>query len=92
MNSGTSAVRWRLVPSKSDKRLSRIAAICVPMIPYGLTDLLPAITREPDECPRCDTTLQLNNGLCLLCLLQAGLTEDGDSRTESLDTLLSEIG
>ena len=46
---------------------------------------------EPDECPQCDAALRVNNGLCLLCLLQAGLTEDEDSRSESLDTLLSEI-
>ena len=61
------------------------------MIRYAFTDLLPAITREPDECPRCNTALRLNNGLCLLCLLQAGLTEDEDTRSGSLDTLLSEI-
>ena len=54
----------------------------------GFTDLLPAITHEPDECPRCDTAFRLNNGLCLLCLLQTGLTEAGDSRSESLDTVL----
>ena len=62
-----------------------------PMIIYGFTDLVPAITNEPEECSRCDTALRVNNGLCLLCLLQAGLTEDEDSRSGSLDTLLSEI-
>jgi hypothetical protein len=46
---------------------------------------------EPDECARCDTALRVNGGLCLLCLLQAGLTEAEASRSESLDTLLSEI-
>ena len=61
------------------------------MILHGFTDLLPAITHEPDDCPRCDTALSVNNGLCLLCLLQAGLTEDEDSRSGSLDTLLFEI-
>ena len=58
---------------------------------YAFTDLLPAITHEPDECPRCDTALQVNNGLCLLCLLQAGLTEDEDSGSESLEALLWKI-
>ena len=58
---------------------------------YGFTDLHPAITDELDECPRCDTALQVNNGLCLLCLLQAGLTEDKDPGSESLEALLSEI-
>ena len=58
---------------------------------YAFTDLLPAITHEPDECPWCDTALRVNNGLCLLCLLQAGLTEDESSGGESLEALLSEI-
>jgi hypothetical protein len=61
------------------------------MIYDGFTDLLPAITHELGECPQCDTAFHVNNGLCLLCLLQAGLTEDGDSGSESLDTHLSEI-
>jgi hypothetical protein len=61
------------------------------MILYGVTDLHTAITHELGECPRCDTALRVNNGLCLLCLLQTGLTEVEDSRSESLDTLLSEI-
>ena len=61
------------------------------MILYGVTDLHTAITHELDECPRCDTALRVNNGLCLLCLLQTGLTEAEDSRRESLDTLLSEM-
>ena len=54
-------------------------------------DLLPAIPDKPDECPRCDTALRVNNGLCLLCLLQAGLTEDEDYGSENLEALLSEI-
>jgi hypothetical protein len=61
------------------------------MILYRFTDLLPAITHEPDGCPRCDTALRVNNGLCLLCLLEAGLTEDEHSGSESLDKLLFEI-
>lgn len=58
---------------------------------YAFTDLLPAITHEPDECPRCKTALCVNNGLCLLCLLQAGLSEDEYSRSESLEAPLCEI-
>ena len=61
------------------------------MIIYGFTDLLPAMTHELAECPRCAAAVRMNNGLCLLCLLQAGLTEDGDSGSESLAALLSEI-
>ena len=50
------------------------------------TDLL-----EQGECPRCDTALRMNNGHCLLCLLQTGLTEDEDSGSESLEALFSEF-
>ena len=57
----------------------------------AITDLLPEVTHEPDECPQCDAAMRLNNGLCLLCLLQAGLTEDADSGSESIEGLLSEI-
>jgi hypothetical protein len=62
-----------------------------PMTLYAFTDLLPAITHEPDECLQCETALRVNNGLCLLCLLQTGLTEDEDSGSESLEALLSEF-
>ena len=61
------------------------------MILYGFPDLLPAMTHELDECPQCDAAVRMNNGLCLLCLLQAGLTEDKDPGSESLEALLSEI-
>ena len=56
------------------------------------SDLLPAMIRhELDECTRCDAAVRMNNGLCLLCLLQAGLTEDEGSGSESLEGLLSEF-
>ena len=58
---------------------------------YGLTDSLATITRQPNECPHGHIPLRVSNGLCLGCLLQAGLTEDEDSGSESLDALLSEI-
>jgi hypothetical protein len=61
------------------------------MILYGFTDLLPAMTDDLDECPQCDAAVRMNNGLCLLCLLQAGLTEDKDPGSESLEAFLTEI-
>jgi len=57
----------------------------------GLTDSHAAITHRPNECPHCQNALRVSCGLCLLCLLQAGLTEDEDFGSESLDTLLSQI-
>jgi hypothetical protein len=58
---------------------------------YGLTDSLATITRQPNECPHCHSALRVSSGLCLRCLLQAGLTEDEDSGSESLDAVLCEI-
>jgi hypothetical protein len=58
---------------------------------YGLTDSLATITRQPNECPHCLTALRVSSGLCLRCLLQAGLTEDENSESECLDALRSEI-
>jgi hypothetical protein len=47
---------------------------------------------EDDECPHCYGVVRVHhNGLCLGCLVQAGLTEDEGSEIENLDTLLSEI-
>jgi hypothetical protein len=56
---------------------------------FGFTDSLG--TNEPDECPHCRSVLHVGSGLCLRCLLQAGLTEDKDASGEKLEVLLSEI-
>jgi hypothetical protein len=57
----------------------------------AFNDSLQAIPDQLDECPQCDTALRVNNGLCLLCMLQVGLTEDEDLGSASLEALLSEI-
>ncbi len=58
----------------------------------GLTNSLSAASQEDDECPHCCGVVRVHhNGLCLGCLVQAGLTEDEGSESENLDTLLSEI-
>jgi hypothetical protein len=41
---------------------------------FGLTDLPAAYQTE--ECPKCHSAFQVSTGLCLRCLLQAGLGED----------------
>jgi hypothetical protein len=56
---------------------------------FGLTDL--PTSHEPDECPHCDGALHVASGLCLRCLLQAGLSEDQDTGSENLEVPLSEI-
>ncbi|HEY4270930.1 MAG TPA: hypothetical protein VGM65_02920 [Candidatus Udaeobacter sp.] len=58
---------------------------------HGFTDSLAASTSQPNECPHCHTAVRVSNGLCLRCLLQAGLTEDEDPGRESLDALLFEM-
>jgi hypothetical protein len=58
---------------------------------YGLTDSHATITHQPNECLHCENAFRVSCGLCLRCLLQAGLTEDEESGSESLDTLLSQI-
>jgi hypothetical protein len=49
------------------------------------------MTLQPDDCPHGHAVLHVSDGLCLGCLLQAGLIEDEDSGSESLDALLSEV-
>jgi len=56
---------------------------------FGFTDSLG--THERDECPHCRSVLRVGSGLCLQCLLQAGLTEDKNASGENLEALLSEI-
>jgi hypothetical protein len=58
----------------------------------GLTDSFSANPHERDECPHCCSMVRVHhNGLCLGCLVQAGLTEDEEPGNENLDALLSEI-
>jgi hypothetical protein len=55
---------------------------------FGLTDSF--ATDKPDECPHCEGALHVASGLCLRCLLQAGLAEDKDTGGENLNALPSE--
>jgi len=58
----------------------------------SLTDPLSATSHDQDECPHCCSVVRVHhNGLCLGCLVQAGLTEHEGSESENLDALLSEI-
>ena len=58
----------------------------------GYTDSLSATPHEDDECPHCCGVVRVHhNGLCLGCLVQAGLTDDESSESDNLDNLLSEI-
>ena len=57
---------------------------------FGFTDSLGM--HEPDECPHCCGVFRVASGLCLRCLLEAGLTEGKGTSSENLEaSLLSEI-
>ena len=47
----------------------------------GLTDSLAAVSSPPRECPVCHNTSQISHGLCLGCLLHAGVAEENSDAT-----------
>ena len=53
----------------------------------GLTDSIADISSAPQECPACHNTPHISRGLCLSCLLHAGMTEDSCDATSFADTL-----
>ncbi len=54
---------------------------------FGFTDSLPA--HQLEECPQCHSAVHVASGLCLRCLLQAGLAEGKQLRGQNLGVLLS---
>ena len=56
----------------------------------GLSDSMASALPEPRPCPRCKVSAHIAGGLCVGCLLEAGLDPD-DGETESLDALLAEV-
>jgi serine/threonine protein kinase/tetratricopeptide (TPR) repeat protein len=57
----------------------------------GLTDSLANVVREVAKCNRCDGVSRLANGLCLGCLMQAGLDDQDEEHAESLQSILTKI-
>jgi len=56
----------------------------------GLTDSLADLSSLPKECPACHSTSHISHGLCLGCLLQAGVSgENSDAAgfAEALDEI-----
>src|SRR5436190_610097 len=59
---------------------------------FGLSDSLAGIIENPPKCPDCLTTTRLGRGLCVNCLLNAGLDQNKVAdEIESLDALLEAI-
>ena len=56
----------------------------------GLTDSLGNLVGEPVRCPECGGLPRLANGLCLTCLLQAGL-ESSEESGENFVSLLAKV-
>jgi serine/threonine protein kinase/tetratricopeptide (TPR) repeat protein len=57
----------------------------------GLTDSVANLVQEPVKCAGCGGVSRLANGLCLSCLLQAGLDPRDESCQESFASVLSKI-
>jgi len=56
----------------------------------GLSDSIASVIDDPRPCPHCDSSSHIAGGLCVGCLLEAGL-DPADESADSLDALLSEI-
>jgi serine/threonine protein kinase len=46
---------------------------------------------ERTECGKCGATMQLDNGVCVNCLLQRGLETDGEVSKAAYETVLDEL-
>ena len=57
----------------------------------GLTDSVANLVQEPVKCAECGGVSRLANGLCLSCLMQAGLDPRDESCHESFASVLSKI-
>jgi serine/threonine protein kinase/tetratricopeptide (TPR) repeat protein len=57
----------------------------------GLSDSIASVIADPPQCPHCDSSSQIVDGLCVGCLLQSGLEPDDECAPESLVSALAEI-
>jgi serine/threonine protein kinase/tetratricopeptide (TPR) repeat protein len=57
----------------------------------GLSDSLASVIADPRQCPHCDSSSQIGDGLCVGCLLQTGLDPDDECAPETLVSALAEI-
>ena len=56
----------------------------------GLSDSIASVIADPPQCPHCDSSSHVAGGLCVGCLLQSALTNDGCA-PEALVSALAEI-
>jgi serine/threonine protein kinase/tetratricopeptide (TPR) repeat protein len=57
----------------------------------GLSDSIASVITDPAQCPHCESSSHIAGGLCVGCLLQAGLDPDDDCAPEALVSALAEI-
>ena len=57
----------------------------------GLSDSIASVLDDPRPCPHCDSSSHIAGGLCVGCLLEAGLDPADESESESLTGILAEI-
>jgi serine/threonine protein kinase/tetratricopeptide (TPR) repeat protein len=57
----------------------------------GLSDSIASVIADPPQCPHCDSSSQIVDGLCVGCLLQAGLDPDDECAPEMLVSALAEV-
>ena len=57
----------------------------------GLSDSIASVIADPPQCPHCDSSSQVVDGLCVGCLLQAGLEPDDECAPEMLVSALAEV-
>jgi tetratricopeptide (TPR) repeat protein/tRNA A-37 threonylcarbamoyl transferase component Bud32/TolB-like protein len=57
----------------------------------GLSDSIASMVAEPPSCPHCDSSSHVVGGLCVGCLLQAGLNPGEDCDPEALVSAFAEI-
>src|SRR3954468_17892035 len=57
----------------------------------GLSDSIASVLDEPRLCPHCESSSQIAGGLCIGCLLGAGLTAVEEDESETLNDVLAEV-
>src|SRR6476469_6931879 len=57
----------------------------------GLSDSIASVLADPQPCPHCDSSSHIAGGLCVGCLLEAGLDPDDEDKSETLTDILAEV-
>jgi tetratricopeptide (TPR) repeat protein/tRNA A-37 threonylcarbamoyl transferase component Bud32 len=57
----------------------------------GLSDSIAGVLDELERCPHCESSSQIAGGLCVGCLLEAGLNAGDGDDSETLNDVLAEV-